>query len=90
LTLRAIARARLRDQREALNRLGERYRALESGTSSTWDELKTSFSDTWTAFSEAWSVADEDASPTDRMTDPPAHAVCAVVAGGAGFRRISV
>ncbi|SEP27900.1 hypothetical protein SAMN04490248_1722 [Salinihabitans flavidus] len=59
---RATAEARLRDLRQARNRLGERYGALESGASSAWDELKTGFSDAWGAFSEAWSAADEDAS----------------------------
>ncbi|SEP27985.1 hypothetical protein SAMN04490248_1732 [Salinihabitans flavidus] len=59
---RETAEARLRDLRQARNRLGERYGALESGASSAWDELKTGFSDAWGAFSEAWSAADEDAS----------------------------
>ncbi len=56
------AQARLQDLRQARNRLGERYGALESGTSSAWDELKVGFSDAWTAFSEAWSAADTDMS----------------------------
>lgn len=56
---RETARARLRDLREARNRLGERYGALESGTSSAWEELKEGFSDAWTAFSEAWTASDE-------------------------------
>jgi len=59
---RETAEARLRDLRQARNRLGERYGALQSGTSNAWDELKTGFSDAWTAFSEAWSAADEDMS----------------------------
>lgn len=59
---RETAEARLRDLRQARNRLGERYGALESGASSAWDELKTGFSDAWGAFSEAWSAADEDGS----------------------------
>ncbi|MCF3974701.1 hypothetical protein [Paracoccus salsus] len=59
---RKTAEARLRDLRQARNRLGERYGALESGASSAWDELKTGFSDAWGAFSEAWSAADEDSS----------------------------
>ncbi|WP_397544253.1 sll1863 family stress response protein [Roseovarius salis] len=58
---RETAEARLRDLRQARNRLGERYGALESGASSAWDELKTGFSDAWTAFSEAWSAADDNA-----------------------------
>lgn len=56
---RETARARLKDLREARNRLGERYGALESGTSSAWEELKKGFSDAWTAFSEAWTASDE-------------------------------
>jgi len=56
---RETARARLRDLREARNRLGERYGALETGASGAWDELKTGFSDAWGAFSEAWNAADE-------------------------------
>ncbi|TDX26874.1 hypothetical protein [Rhodovulum visakhapatnamense] len=59
---RETAEARLRDLRQARNRLGERYGALASGASSAWDELKTGFSDAWTALSEAWSAADDDAS----------------------------
>ena len=58
---RETARARLQDLREARNRLGERYGALQTGTSDAWDELKTGFSDSWTAFSDAWSAADEEA-----------------------------
>jgi len=60
-TAREAAQARLRDLRQARNRLGERYGALQSGASSAWDELKTGFSDAWNAFSEAWTAADEDA-----------------------------
>ena len=55
---RETARARLRDLREARNRLSERYGALETGASGAWDELKTGFSDAWGVFSEAWSAAD--------------------------------
>lgn len=58
---RETAEARLRDLRQARNRLGERYGALESGASSAWNELRTGFSDAWSAFSDAWSAADEDA-----------------------------
>jgi chromosome segregation ATPase len=58
---RETAGARLRDLRQARNRLGERYGALESGASSAWDELKTGFSDAWAAFMEAWNAADDDA-----------------------------
>jgi septal ring factor EnvC (AmiA/AmiB activator) len=57
---RDSARARLRDLREARNRLSERYGALETGASGAWDELKTGFSNAWGAFSDAWSAADED------------------------------
>ncbi|MEQ8399812.1 MAG: hypothetical protein RIB53_02615 [Roseitalea porphyridii] len=57
---RETAEERLRDLREARNRLGERYGALEAGASSAWDELKTGFADAWADFSEAWSAADED------------------------------
>jgi phage-related tail protein len=60
---RETTEARLGDLRQARNRLGERYGALEAGASSAWDELKTGFSDAWSAFSEAWRAADEDASP---------------------------
>jgi len=59
---RETAQAWLRDLRQARNRLGERYGALESGASSAWDELRAGFSDAWTAFSEAWSAADTDMS----------------------------
>lgn len=59
---RETARAQLRDLREARNRLGERFGALQAGTTSAWDELKAGFADAWAAFSEAWSAADEDAS----------------------------
>ena len=61
-TAREAAQARLRDLRQARNRLGERYGALESGASSAWDELKSGFSDAWNAFSDAWTAADEDTS----------------------------
>lgn len=60
-TARETARARLQDLRKARNRLGERYGALESGTSSAWDELKNGFSDAWNAFSDAWTAADDEA-----------------------------
>ncbi|MDZ7752842.1 MAG: hypothetical protein U5S82_14515 [Gammaproteobacteria bacterium] len=53
------ARERLRDLRRARNALGERYGALQAGTSSAWDELKSGFYNAWDAFSEAWSAADE-------------------------------
>jgi chromosome segregation ATPase len=56
---RDTARARLRDLREARNRLSERYGALETGASGAWDELKTGFSAAWGAFSAAWTAADE-------------------------------
>lgn len=58
---RETADARLKDLRQARNRLGERYGALESSADNAWDELKTGFSDSWNDFSEAWSVADKDA-----------------------------
>ena len=61
---RETAEARLRDLRQARNRLGERYGALEAGASSAWDELRTGFADAWAAFFEAWSAADKDASAT--------------------------
>jgi hypothetical protein len=48
--------------RQARNRLGERYGALQSGTSNAWDELKTSFSEAWAAFCEASSATVEDMS----------------------------
>ncbi|MFP4045027.1 MAG: hypothetical protein ACLFTP_10765 [Rhodosalinus sp.] len=59
---RETAEARLRDLRDARNRLGERYGALQAGASSAWDELSSGFSNAWTDVSEAWSAADDDAS----------------------------
>jgi TolA-binding protein len=61
---RETARARLRDLRDARNALGERYGALQTGTSDAWDELLTGFSNAWSAFSDAWNSADEEA-PAD-------------------------
>lgn len=61
---RETARSQLRDLREARNRLGERFGALQSGTTSAWDELRDGFSDAWTAFSDAWSASDDEA-PAD-------------------------
>jgi DNA repair exonuclease SbcCD ATPase subunit len=57
---RETARSRLQDLREARNRLGERFGALQAGTSSAWDELKAGFADAWAAFLEAWNAADEE------------------------------
>jgi len=57
---RETARQQLQDLRDARNRLGERFGALQAGTSNAWDELSAGFSDAWTAFSEAWTAADED------------------------------
>ncbi|MCZ0812139.1 MAG: hypothetical protein ACQEVT_12785 [Pseudomonadota bacterium] len=57
---RETAQARVQDLRDARNRLGERYGALQAGASSAWDELKAGFSDAWSTFSESWSAADED------------------------------
>jgi len=62
IAARETAEARLRDLRQARNRLGERYGALESGASNAWDELKAGFSDAWNDFSEEWSAADTDMS----------------------------
>jgi chromosome segregation ATPase len=61
-TARDTARARLQDLRAARNRLGERFGALQAGTTSAWDEVQAGFTDAWEAFSEAWSAADDDAS----------------------------
>jgi hypothetical protein len=61
---RKTASARLRDLREARNRLGERFGALQSGTSLAWDELQGGFSDAWTAFSDAWGATEKEA-PAD-------------------------
>ncbi len=61
---RDTARAKLQDLREARNRLGERFGALQAGTSSAWRELQDGFSDAWTALSDAWSSSDEEA-PAD-------------------------
>lgn len=57
---RETAQARVQDLRDARNRLGERYGALQAGASSAWDELQAGFSDAWTTFSESWSASDED------------------------------
>jgi ElaB/YqjD/DUF883 family membrane-anchored ribosome-binding protein len=56
---REAARARLENLREARNELGERYGALQAGTSDAWDELTAGFSGAWEAFSDAWTSADE-------------------------------
>ena len=61
---RATARAKLRDLREARNRLGERFGAIQAGTNSAWYEVQAGFSDAWTASSDAWSASDEQA-PAD-------------------------
>jgi DNA repair exonuclease SbcCD ATPase subunit len=58
---RDAARESLRDLREARNRLGERYGALQAGASGAWTELREGFTDAWDAFSGAWDTADEDA-----------------------------
>jgi TolA-binding protein len=55
---REAARARLAELREARNRLGERYGALQAGTADAWDELTEGFAGAWDAFSEAWDAAD--------------------------------
>jgi len=59
---RETARDRSRDLRDARNRLGERFGALQAGTSSAWDELKAGFADAWDAFAETWSAADDETS----------------------------
>jgi len=59
---RESARARMQDLREQRNRLGERFGALQAGTSSAWDELKAGFANAWAAFSEAWNATDEEQS----------------------------
>lgn len=58
---RETARAQLQDLREARNRLGERFGALQAGTASAWDELKAGFADAWDAFSEVWSDTEGEA-----------------------------
>jgi len=58
---RETAESRLRELRQARNRLGERFGALQSGASSAWDELMTGFSNALGDFSDAWSARDEDA-----------------------------
>jgi ribosomal protein S20 len=54
------AQARLQELRDARNRLGERFGALEAGASAAWDELKDGFTSAWSAFSDAWRAADTD------------------------------
>lgn len=60
---RQTARAQLEELRGARNRLGERFGALQAGTSDAWGELTSGFSDAWDAFSDAWS--DDPAPPAD-------------------------
>lgn len=59
---RKSARSNLQDLREARNNLGERYGALESGTSDAWDELQGGFVDAWEAFSKVWAASDQSTS----------------------------
>jgi DNA repair exonuclease SbcCD ATPase subunit len=59
---RETARAQMETLRDARNRLGERYGALQAGASSAWGELKEGFADAWGAFSDAWGSEGENAS----------------------------
>lgn len=59
---RDTARDQLQNLRAARNRLGERFGALQAGTTSAWDELKAGFADAWAGFKEAWSGTDDDTS----------------------------
>jgi chromosome segregation ATPase len=59
---RETARDQLQSLRTARNRLGERFGALQAGTTSAWEELKSGFADAWAAFTDAWSGTDDDAS----------------------------
>jgi len=52
---REEARAAMRDLRQARNRLGERYGALEAGADSAWDELTEGFVEAYRDLSELWS-----------------------------------
>lgn len=54
------AAARLRDLRQARNRLGERYGALQAGADNAWDALQSGFAEAWTSFAEAWQAADAE------------------------------
>ncbi|GGB43028.1 hypothetical protein GCM10011316_13720 [Roseibium aquae] len=58
---RQTAAERLDDLRDARNRLGERYGALEAGASEAWGELRAGFSSAWDTFSKAWSASEEEA-----------------------------
>lgn len=60
---RGTARAQLKQLRDARNRLGERFGALQAGTTSAWDELKAGFAEAWDALSQIWSDTDEEAPP---------------------------
>lgn len=57
---RQTAEEQLTQLRQARNRLGERYGALEAGTSNAWDALTGGFAEAWTAFSDAWTAADSE------------------------------
>lgn len=52
---REEARVAMRDLRQARNRLGERYGALEAGADSAWDELTEGFVEAYRDLSELWS-----------------------------------
>jgi hypothetical protein len=52
---REEARAAMRDLRQARNRLGERYGALEAGADSAWDELTEGFVQAYRDLSKHWS-----------------------------------
>lgn len=60
---RETARAQLKEFRDARNRLGERFGALQAGTTSAWDELKSGFAEAWDALSQIWSSTDGEAPP---------------------------
>lgn len=58
---RNTARAQLQDLREARNRLGESFGAMQAGTASAWNELKAGFSDAWNDYYRVWSDTEDEA-----------------------------
>jgi len=55
---RADARTAMRDLRQARNRLGERFGALEAGADEAWDELTNGFARAYRDLSETWTQGD--------------------------------
>jgi chromosome segregation ATPase len=54
------AETRLRDLRQARNRLGERYGALQAGADDAWTALQSGFAEAWTSLAVAWQAVDEE------------------------------